>query len=105
VPITQFANSKGSGTYERSLNRHEFKLKKVLYYSKINKNSISGIKPVKEGLICKIAPRKDHVCLTLKYNNKKQKDKHLGLFQSDENNIIRIKIMNYSSIKASKMKK
>jgi len=48
LPITLLANSKGSVTYERSLNRHEFKLKKILYTSKINKNPISGIKLIKE---------------------------------------------------------
>jgi len=68
----------GNGTYEGSLNGHEFKLKKVLYTSKINKNLICGIELIKEGLICKIKPRKNHKCLALKYNNKKQKDKFFG---------------------------
>ena len=86
MQINTTCEFEGSGTYEGNLNGHEFKLKKVLYIKvKINKNLISW-KQINKGRnkSTKITPRKDNGCLILKYNNKKQKNKLLGSFESDE---------------------
>jgi len=82
-------------TYEGNSNGFDLKLNNVLYSSKINKNLISGIKLIREGMVCKIIPKKDKVCLTLKSNDHKQK-RTLGPFKADKNNIIRLTTIDYS---------
>jgi len=90
-----FANSNEVVTYEGNSNGFDLKLNNVLYSSKINKNLISGIKLIREGMVCKIIPKRDKVCLTLKSNNHKQK-RTLGPFKADKNNIIRLTTIDYS---------
>ena len=46
-------------------------------------------------MVCKIIPKKDKVCLTLKSNNHKQK-RTLVPFKADKNNIIRLITIDYS---------
>jgi len=87
----------GVGNYTAVINGYIIKLENVLYSEHVNKNLLSGIKLIKNGINCHLKSRKNKVYLTLKLKNNQNKTINLGTFSADDNNIIHIQLNNHLS--------